>query len=232
MRGTVHRRINRRISRIVILWMFVMPGLAHADGDTTVGAVGAVGSLLKVLDANTQKTLRAQGALKPNDNVAQTFDKDAGGPNCAQRFKTAIDDAAQRTVKAAAPADPVKKFNESINSCLSTIQHLTQNLDFTSFSSVTDAFKQKLADEVKNLADQVISKMCESAASTWDSAVNNAINTVNNGINQAGSTTFGNFVSANTGGTTTPASTPQTSQTPQTPASPAPVKAPSTVPGL
>lgn len=212
--------MKKTICRTLILAMSVMPVLASADSVITVGAVGSVDSPLVTIDVNTQKAMRAAQTFGSNEVKARTLN------NCGTLVDKAMSDAGKNVAVAAAPGDPVKKFNDSINSCLDNIQTISMLFNLPTSFSFTAAFEAILNQLIEKLVSEIIMKICAAATGAWNSAVNNAVNTVNSGINQSGVNTFGTFVSVGTGSPPPPA--------PKAPApmAPAPMKSLSTIPGL
>ncbi|MFZ6711290.1 hypothetical protein [Undibacterium sp. TC9W] len=196
-----------------------MPVMASADSVSTVGAVGSVDSSVPVLDANTQKNMRASNSLGTSETNARSQ------KNCGSQMDTAINNSAKNVATAAAPGDPVKRFNDSINSCLANIQTISLMTSFPTFN-FTAAFEALLNQLVDKIINEIIMKICAAATGAWNSAVNNAVNTVNSGINQSGVNTFGNFVNVGTA----PANPPPAYSPAPPPAAPA--QSQSTIPGL
>lgn len=184
----MHAALNKVLCGLILVMASYLPMTSHADDVTTVGAVGAVDSSLPTLDANTQKNMRATNALGSNETKARAQS------NCGTRFDQSIDKAAKNVATAAAPGDPVKRFNDAINTCLDNIQTIAQSIKLPTFS-FTAAFETILSTLIDRLVNDVLMKICNSATGAWSNAVNNAMNTVNTGINQSGVNTFGTFVS-------------------------------------
>lgn len=215
----MHTAFNQTLCRLLMVVASCLPLTALADDVATVGAVGEVDSKLKTLNANEQKNLRASNALGTNETKARAQS------NCGSRFDKSIDDAAKNVATAAAPGDPVKRFNDAIKTCLDNIQNIASAIKLPTFS-FTAAFETILTGLIDRLVNDVLMKICNSATGAWSNAVNNAMNTVNTGINQSGVNTFGTFVSMGPA-PATPAPLPAT------PAAPAPMqKSNSTIPGL
>ncbi len=211
--------VKNMMCRLLIVSIGIMPFMARADSVSTVGAVGSVDSSLAILDANTQKNMRASNALGTSETNARSQ------KNCGSQMDAAINNSAKNVATAAAPGDPVKRFNDSINSCLSNIQTISATLNFPTLS-FTAAFEALLNQIVDKLINDIIMKICAAATGAWNSAVNNAVNTVNSGINQSGVNTFGSFASVSTG----PSSPPPVYSPAPPPAAPA--QSQSAIPGL
>lgn len=212
--------VKNVICRLLIVSIGIMPVMARADTPIPVGATGDVDSSLPIFDANTQKTMRAASTYGASEAKGKAQN------NCDTRMKTAIDDAAKGVAVAAAPGDPVKRFNDSINSCLNNIQLISVAFNLPTSFSFTAAFEAILNQLIDKLVNDIIMKICAAATGAWNSAVSNAVNTVNSGINQSGVNTFGSFVSVGP-----PPPSPAPAYSPPPPAA-APVKSQSTIPGL
>ncbi len=213
--------VKNVICRLLIVSIGIMPLMARADSVVPVGATGDVDSTLPVFDANTQKTMRAASTYGASETKGKAQN------NCDARMKTAIAAAAEGVAVAAAPGDPVKRFNESIHSCLENIQFISIAVNLPTSFSFTAALEAFLKQLVDKLVDEMIMKICAAATGAWNSAVSNAVNTVNSGVNQSGVNTFGNFVSV---GPPPPSPAPLAYSPP--PPAAAPAKSQSTIPGL
>ncbi|MFZ6639514.1 hypothetical protein ACO0LL_07195 [Undibacterium sp. TC4M20W] len=212
--------VKNMMCRLLIVSVAIMPAMVRADSVSTVGAVGSVDSSIAILDANTQKNMRATNALGTSETNARSQ------KNCGNQFDTAINNSAKNVATAAAPGDPVKRFNDSINSCLENIQLISVAFNLPTSFSFTAAFEAILNQLIDKLINEIIMKICAAATGAWNSAVNNAVNTVNSGINQSGVNTFGNFVNVGTA----PANPPPAYSPAPPPAAPA--QSQSTIPGL
>lgn len=208
------------LGRLLLFVFSLMPLVVAADTNSTVGAVGAVDSKLPLLDANTQKNMRANNTLGTSEAKARAQS------NCGDKFDKSIDQAAKNVATAAAPGDPLKRFNDAIGSCLENIQTISMALSFPTLS-ITGALEAILNKVIDKLINDVLMKICAAATGTWNNAINNAVNTVNTGINQSGINTFGSFVSVSQ----TPVSPAPLAPAPPAPA-PAPFKSNSAIPGL
>lgn len=212
--------VKNMMCRFLIISIGIMPVMARADSVSTVGAVGSVDSGLVILDANTQKNMRATNALGTNETNARTQ------KNCGPQMDTAINNSAKNMATAAAPGDPVKRFNDSINSCLQNIQMISVAFNLPTSFSFTAAFEAILNQLIDKIVNDIIMKICAAATGAWNSAVSNAVNTVNSGINQSGVNTFGSFVNVGPA----PVSPPPAYSPAPPPAAPA--QSQSTIPGL
>jgi hypothetical protein len=220
-RSLVMREIVKNVMcRLLIVSVAIMPAMVRADSVSTVGAVGSVDSSLVILDANTQKNMRASNALGTSETKARTQ------KNCGNDMDDAINKSSRNMATAAAPGDPVKRFNDSINSCLNNIQLISVAFNLPTSFSFTAAFEAILNQLIDKLVNDIIMKICAAATGAWNSAVSNAVSTVNSGINQSGVNTFGSFVSVGSG----PSSPPPVYSPAPPPAAPA--QSQSTIPGL
>lgn len=211
--------VKKMMCRLLIVSIGVMPAMSRADSVITVGATGPVGSNLFVLDANTQKNMRAANTMGTDEAKARMQ------KGCGTAIDNSIAKAAQNMATAAAPGDPVKRFNDSIGSCLSNIQMISATFNLPTSFNFTAAMEVILGKLIDKLVDDIILKICAAATGAWNSAVSNAVNTVNSGVNQSGVNTFGNFVN------NLPPVSPPPAYSPAPPAA-ATVKSLSIIPGL
>lgn len=213
--------VKNMMCRLLIVSISIMPVMVRADSGSPVGAVGAIDSSLPVLDANTQKTMRAANTLGSSEAKARMQS------DCGNKIDLAITKSAQNMATAAAPGDPVKRFNDSIKSCLDNIQMISVAFNLPTSFSFTAAFEAILNQLIDKLVNDIIMKICAAATGAWNSAVSNAVNTVNSGVNQSGVNTFGSFVNVGPA----PVSPPP-SYSPAPPPAAAPGKSLSIIPGL
>ena len=212
--------VKNIICRLLVVSIGIAPVMVRADSVVPVGATGPVDSSLTVIDANTQKSLRSTSGYGASEA------KGLAQYDCNNRNKNAINLASQEVAVVAAPGDPVKRFNDSINSCLNNIQLISVAFNLPTSFSFTAAFEAILNQLIDKLVNDIIMKICAAATGAWNSAVSNAVNTVNSGINQSGVNTFGNFVSVGP-----PPVSPPPAYSPAPPPA-APSKSQSTIPGL
>jgi len=184
------------------------PGICAADSMSGLGDL-----TITTLDASAQNTLMLNGVIGANQT------ENAAINDCSQKATDAGKKKREDMSSVMTYSDPVKKLNDSVNTCFANIQTISVALNFPTIS-FTAMFQAALKQLLDRLVNDIIMKICAAATGAWNSAVGNAIDTLNSGINQSGVNTFGSVV------TVSPA--PMS----PAPAAPAPLIGTSAIPGL
>ncbi len=196
---------------VLSVWLVLTafaPGICAADSMSGLGDL-----TITTLDASAQNTLIWNGVIGANQTENAAVD------DCAKKAAVAGKQKREDMSSVMTYSDPVKKLNDSVNTCFANIQTISVALNFPTIS-FTAMFETLLKQLLDRLVNDIIMKICAAATGAWNSAVGNAIDTLNSGINQSGVNTFGSVV------TVGPAPVSPA------PVAPAPLIGPSAIPGL